>query len=65
MEKFYSSKAVLKMAGTLLKMAGASPTSPPGTAPGRHSKIVSICVDLCGVCNNKLRNLRGPRLEKS
>ena len=54
MEKFYLSKA-------LLKMDGASPTSPPG----RYYKIVSICVDLCGVRNNKLRNLRGPRLEKS
>ena len=40
-------------------------TPPYGTAPGRYSKIVSICVDLCGVRNNKLRNLKGPRLEKS
>ena len=38
MEKFYSSKAVLKMAGTLLKMAllkmaGASPTPPLWNRP--------------------------------
>ena len=44
MEKFYLSKALLKMAG-----GGMHPPHPPppsGTAPGRYSKMVSIYVDL-------------------